>query len=73
MVKKLTLPFMLLMMTALYACSSHVSLTSPCDVLVLMSPSEQTARYIVENDRPFAQQVAKHRGRYGAYKCQRMK
>ncbi|APD21374.1 hypothetical protein Iz_30 [Brucella phage Iz] len=73
MVKKLTLPFMLLMTMVLFACSSTAKLTSPCDVLVLMSPSEQTARYIVENDRPFAQQVAQHRGRYGAYKCQRMK
>lgn len=63
---------MLLMMSLLPACSS-TAITSPCDVLVLMSPSEQTARYIVENDRPFAQQVAQHRGRYGAYKCQRMK
>lgn len=55
----------------LSACSltAKPNLTNPCDVLVKQTPSEDTARYIVKNDRPFAQSVASHRGRYAAYGC----
>lgn len=57
-------------MTALCAsCSTTAILTSPCDVLVAQTPTEDTARYIVKNDRPFAQQVAAHKGRYTKYEC----
>lgn len=72
MERKWILTFLPLMMMGLFACSQTAGI-KPCDVLVNMSPSEVTARYIVSNDRPFAQQVAQHRGRFGAFKCQQMK
>lgn len=49
------------------ACQTAV--TDPCDVLVEQTPSPETSSYIVANDRPFAVQVAQHRGRYQAYGC----
>lgn len=53
----------------LASCSQSIPSIQPCDVLVKQTPSEATARYIVKNDRPFATQVASHRGRYKQYKC----
>lgn len=43
--------------------------TDPCDVLVLIKPLPETNSYLVKNDRPTAQQIAKHRGRYEQYRC----
>lgn len=66
--------FSALMMTAFAACSAAAcqtrpAVTDPCDVLVRMEPSPAAARYLVTNDRPFAEAVARHRGRFGKYRC----
>ncbi|MCO5083209.1 MAG: hypothetical protein M9955_16320 [Rhizobiaceae bacterium] len=45
------------------------ALTSPCDVLVPINPLPATNTYLVQHDRPTAQQIAKHRGRYQQYRC----
>lgn len=50
------------------ACSPTV--THPCDLLVPLKPAPETARFIVENDRPFAEGVARHRGRVAKYGCE---
>ena len=63
----LALTTMLCALFSVAACSQ--SLTSPCDVLVKMEPAPATAGWIVRNDRPFAQAVASHRGRYRHYRC----
>jgi hypothetical protein len=36
-----------------------------------MDPKPETNRYLVANDRPFAQSVAMHRGRYAQWECDR--
>lgn len=51
------------------SCSQTIPSIQPCDVLVRTDPKPDTARYIVKNDRAFAQQVAQHKGRYSLYKC----
>jgi hypothetical protein len=53
----------------LASCSQSIPSIQPCDVLVKMTPAEASARYLVANDRSFAQSVAAHRGRYKQYKC----
>lgn len=53
----------------LASCSQSIPSIQPCDVLVRMTPSEASARYLVANDRPLAQSIASHRGRYKQYKC----
>lgn len=45
------------------------ALTSPCDILVAISPLPATNTYLVKNDRQTAEQIAKHRGRYQTYRC----
>ena len=50
------------------ACQS--TLTEPCDVLVELTPSPATNTFIVQNDKKFAQGVARHRGRFAVYKCE---
>ena len=52
-------------------CQSRPAVTDPCDVLVRMDPKPETNRYLVDNDRPFAQSVAMHRGRYAQWECGR--
>lgn len=53
----------------LASCTKTIPSIQPCDVLVKQTPTEATAKYLVANDRPFAQSVAAHRGRYKQYKC----
>ena len=50
------------------SCQSRTA-TEPCDLLVRMEPTPATAGYIVQNDRPFAQAVAMHRGRFERNRC----
>lgn len=45
------------------------AITSPCDVLVPINPLPATNKFLIKNDRQTAEQIAKHRGRYGTYKC----
>lgn len=54
---------------SLAGCITKPVTTEPCDLLVEMNPSPETSTFIVKNDRPFAQSVASHRGRYQRYKC----
>lgn len=54
---------------AVAGCQTSPAVTEPCDVLERLEPSRDTARYIVQNDRSFAQGVAIHRGRYQRYGC----
>lgn len=41
----------------------------PCDLLIRLDPLPATNRFIVANDRSFAQGVARHRGRYAKAGC----
>ncbi len=50
------------------ACSATTA-SHPCDLLVKMEPQPATARYLVDNDKPFARAVAGHRARFERYKC----
>ena len=53
----------------LTGCATTPAVTNPCDVLVAQNPKPETNTFIVQNDRPFAEAVAKHRGRYQRYRC----
>jgi hypothetical protein len=66
------LPVLLTLFCALFsvaACQSTPKLTDACDVLVPINPAAATNSYLVKNDRPTAEQIAKHRGRFKAYRC----
>jgi hypothetical protein len=51
------------------SCQTNRALSGPCDVLVAINPAPATNTYLVKNDRPTAEQIAKHRGRYQQYRC----
>lgn len=50
-------------------CQTSPAVTQACDVLVRIDPKPATNRYLVENDRPTAQAIARHRGRVEKYGC----
>lgn len=60
---------MLFALCLVAACQTNKALTSPCDVLVSISPMPATNAFLVKNDRPTAEQIAKHRARYTKYRC----
>ena len=65
---KVMMLFALSCLVAVAGCKT-VAVTDPCDILVEMTPKPETNRYIVQNDRDFAVQIAQHYGRYQKYKC----
>lgn len=54
---------------AAVSCVPKTGLVDPCDVLVPINPKPETNRYMVENDKPTAQGVARNRERFSLYKC----
>lgn len=61
-------PLLLVLLLALAGCQT-TALSSPCDVLVAITPSGETNTFLVKRDKITAQQIAKHRGRYAKYRC----
>lgn len=51
------------------ACQTAPKLSDACDVLVPINPAPATNTYLIRNDRPTAEQIAKHRGRFKTYRC----
>lgn len=55
--------------SAVAGCQTSPDVTQACDVLVRIEPKPATARWLVDNDRPTAQAIASHRGRFERYGC----
>lgn len=53
----------------LAAACQTTAVTEPCDVLVRIDPAPATNSYLVTHDRSTAVAIARHRGRYQAYRC----
>ena len=51
------------------AAVSCKTLVDPCDVLVEINTQTSTNSYLVQNDRKAAEGLARHKGRFYAYKC----
>lgn len=53
------------------ACSqtTKIQTTDPCDVLVAIPTTNSTNLYLIENDRPAAIGLARHRGRLFEFNC----
>lgn len=51
------------------SCQTGPDVTQACDVLVRIDPKPATNAWLVANDRPAAQAIASHRGRFERYGC----
>lgn len=51
------------------ACQTAPATTEPCDLLVRIAPKPATNTYLIQNDRPTALAIGKHRGRREQYRC----
>ncbi|MCO5072137.1 MAG: hypothetical protein M9944_13105 [Rhizobiaceae bacterium] len=60
--------FALIVLSGFTGCQT-TALSTPCDVLVPITPLPATNTYLVKQDRKTAEQIAKHRGRYQQFRC----
>ena len=59
LMQRMIAPCLLSLMLAACQTTGNVTDRHACALLPSLTPQAETARYIVENDRPFARQVAK--------------